>query len=242
MRALARLLLPAGVDPAVLPLLVGTRPARLCRRLRRRAVARVPACARLRPVRRRPAQHGHARRFGGGDAGRGCRRPPLAAPRPAARRGTADDRDRDRLRRRLGVLAAACRRLLRHDQPGVRRCERVPPARARAPRARGRSRRAHRALRALFADRFAVRRGRRPGRRIAALAGRGRQRPVAFRAAGDVRPLCSDRRGDLGDVPPAPGRQGRIGARSHRRSDLRAASSSSSPRSSASIPLPAASS
>ncbi len=221
MRALARLLLPAGVDPAVLPLLVG-------RGLRAFADGYVAVLL--------PA-YLLALGFGQFDVGLlstatlagsavatlavgavGHRWPPRVLLLGAALLMTATGIGFAGVSAFWPLLVVAFFGTINPGSGDVSVF--LPLEHARLAHAAERQR-AHRAFRALFAHRLAVRRGRRPGRRIAALAGRGRRRPAALRAARDVRPLRSDRRGDLGDVPPAPGQQGRIGARSDAARDLR---------------------
>jgi hypothetical protein len=77
------------------------------------------------------------------------RRPGHQPVRPSptvAGRRRADGRDRMRLRRRAGLLAAVAGGLRRHAQPVERRRQRLPAARAVAARPVGGRPRPHRAL------------------------------------------------------------------------------------------------
>ena len=102
-------------------------------------------------------------------------------------RVAADDRDRRRICRRHGVLAAAGHRVRRHDEPDLRRCERVPAAGTDGAGADRRASPADRAVRALQRDRIACRGCRRAGGRGPRHRGRVDRLRSRDRDAGDVR-------------------------------------------------------
>ena len=179
------------------------RPARLCRRLRRGAAARLPARARVRHARSRTAldrnaagicrRHARARQMGA----------PVSPPLAAVRRGGAHGGHRFRLRGGIFVLAAHRRGICRHVEPEFGRCKPLPATGARATVRSRTGRRPHVAVRALQSAGLSARRGWRACDRRSRRNQPVRRSVHARLASDHVCALRVDRLPDLVAVPAA---------------------------------------